>query len=114
MTSPLDRFKRPPKQPPKPFLRAEDANALDAETVAASLGLGVKRQGKHCELENGIRGTDRGGRLVWCHKDGSGIGDNCALAQVVAGVPFRQALELLLSEGVPTPVQRLRALLRPS
>ena len=101
MPSPLDRFKRP-KQPPKPVLRADDANALDAETVAAVLGLGLKRQGKHCELENGIRGTDRG-RWVWCHKDGTGIGDNCALAQVVAGVPFRSALELLLSEGVPTP-----------
>lgn len=101
MPSPLDRFKRP-KQPPKAFLRAEDANALSAEAVAAALGLGLKQQGKHCELENGIRGTDRG-RWVWCHKDGTGIGDNCELAQVVAGVPFRQALELLLSADVPTP-----------
>lgn len=102
MPSPLDRFRRP-KQPPKPFLTAEDANALDADTVAAALGLGLKRQGKHYELENGMRGTDHAGRMVWCHKDGSGIGDNCALAQTVAGVPFRAALELLLSEGVPTP-----------
>lgn len=102
MPSPLDRFKRP-KKPPKPFLRADDANALDAETVAALLGLAVKQQGRHYELENGMRGTDRGGRMVWCHKDGSGIGDNCELAQVVAGVPFRAALEILLSGDVPTP-----------
>lgn len=104
MTSPLDRFKRP-KQQPKPFLRAEDANALAAETVAAVLGLAIKRQGRHYELANGIRGTDHGGRMVWCHKDGSGIGDNCELAQVVDGVPFRAALERLLSDAVPTPRQ---------
>lgn len=107
MPSPLDRFKRP-KQQPKPFLRAEDANALDAETVAAVLGLTIKRQGRHYELENGMRGTDREGRLVWCHKDGTGIGDNCALAQTVACVPFRSALELLLTSDVPTP-QPMRA-----
>ncbi len=102
MPSPLARFKKP-RQPPQPFLRAEDANALDAEPVAAVLGLAIKRQGRHYELENGMRGTDRGGRMVWCHKDGSGIGDNCALAQTVVGVPFRRALELLLSGDVPAP-----------
>lgn len=102
MPSPLDRFKRP-KQPRKPFLRAEDANALPAEVVAAALGLGIKSQGRHCELENGIRGTDKGQRMVWCHKDSSPIGDNCALAQAVAGVPFRAALELLLAGDVPAP-----------
>jgi hypothetical protein len=100
MPSPLDRFKRPKQQ--KPFLRAEDANALDADAVAAVLGLTVTRQGRHYELSNGMRGTMHE-RMVWCHKDGSGIGDNCELAQLVAGVPFRSALELLLSEGVPTP-----------
>jgi len=105
MPGPLDRFKRPKQQ--KPFLRAEDANALDAEVVAAVLGLGLKRQGKHYELENGMRGTDKG-HMVWCHKDGTGIGDNCALAQLITGVPFRQALELLLSADVPTP-QPVRA-----
>lgn len=107
MPSPLDRFKRP-KKPPQPFLRADDANALDAEVVAAALGLTVKRQGRHYELSDGKRGTDRDGRLVWCHKDGTGIGDNCALAQAVAGVPFRSALELLLAADVPTP-QPVRA-----
>lgn len=101
MPSPLDRFRRP-KQPPKPFLKAEDANALDAESVAAALGLVIKRQGKHYELENGMRGTMHE-RMVWCHRDGTGIGDNCELAQVVGGVPFRQALELLLSGDVPAP-----------
>lgn len=101
MPSPLDRFKRP-KQPPKHFLRADDANALDAEAVAGALGLTVTRQGRHYELSNGMRGTMHE-RMVWCHKDGSGIGDNCELAVIVAGVPFRSALELLLSEGVPTP-----------
>lgn len=105
MPSPLDRFKRP-KQPPKPFLRAEDANRLPADVVAAALGLGIERQGRHYELDNGVRGTDRDGRMVWCHKDGSGIGDNCALAQVVANVPFRTALELLLSSDLPTPTPR--------
>lgn len=98
--SKLDRFKKR-KEPPKPFLRAEDANCLDALTVAGALGLAVKRQGRHYELENGMRGTDREGRVVWCHQDGSGIGDNCALAQVIAGVTFRAALELLLSSDVP-------------
>lgn len=101
MPSPLDRFKRP-KQPPKAFLRAEDANALAADAVAAALGLELKQQGRHYELSNGMRGTLRE-HMVWCHKDGTGIGDNCALAQTVAGVPFRQALELLLSADVPTP-----------
>lgn len=100
--SKLDRFKKR-KEPPKPFLRADNANALDALTVAAALGLTVERQGRHYELSDGKRGTDRDGRLVWCHKDGTGIGDNCALAQVVAGVPFRAGLELLLSADVPTP-----------
>ncbi len=102
MPSPLDRFKKA-KQPPKPYLKAEDANALDAETVAAALGLALERQGRHVELENGMRGTDRGGRMVWCHRDGTGIGDNCALAQTVLGLAFRQALELLLSGDVRTP-----------
>ncbi len=102
MPGPLDRFKKA-KQPPKPFLRAEDANALDAEPVAAALALALERQGRHYELSNGMRGTDREGRLVWCHKDGTGIGDNCALAQTVTGLAFRQALELLLSGDVRTP-----------
>ncbi len=101
MPSPLDRFKRP-KQPARAFLRAEDANALEADAVAAALGLELKQQGRHYELSNGMRGTMHE-RMVWCHRDGSGIGDNCELAQVVAGVPFRAALELLLSGDVPTP-----------
>lgn len=102
MPSPLDRFKRP-KQPPKPFLRADDANALDALTVASALGLGIVRQGRHYELETGVRGTDLGGRMVWCHKDGSGIGDNCALVQDATGLAFRPALELLLGVEAPRP-----------
>lgn len=104
MPSPLDRFKKA-RQPPKPFLRAEDANALDAEAVAAVLGLALEQQGRHYELSNGMRGTMHE-RLVWCHKDGTGIGDNCALAQLIAGVPFRGALELLLSAARPTPAPR--------
>lgn len=102
MSNALSRFKKPKRQSTS-FLLADDANALDAETVAAALGLAIERQGRHYELENGMRGTDRG-HLVWCHKDGTGIGDNCALAQLVAGVPFRQALELLLvSVNLPAP-----------
>lgn len=99
----LERFKKR-KEPPKPFLRAEDANALFAEQVADALGLSLKVQGRHVELENGIRGSYRGPRLVWCHKDGTGIGDNCALAQVIAGVEFRPALELLLGYAQAHPV----------
>lgn len=102
MTSPLARFKKP-KQPAKPFLQSEDANALDAETVAAALGLHIERQGRHYELSDGTRGTDKAGRLVWCHRDGTGIGDNLALVQTVAGLGFRAALELLLSDSVPRP-----------
>lgn len=104
MPSPLDRFKKA-KQPPKPFLRAEDANAMSAEAVAAALGLDLQRQGRHYELSNGMRGTQKD-RMVWCHKDATPIGDNCALAQVVAGLPFRPALELLLAAEVPTPAPR--------
>lgn len=98
MPSPLDRFKRT-KQPLQPFLRADDANALDAESVASALGLTVKPEGRHYELSNGMRGTLRE-HIVWCHKDGTGIGDNCALAQAVTGLQFRPALELLLSGAV--------------
>ncbi len=101
MSSPLDRFKRP-RQPPKPWLTAEAANALDAESIAAALGLSIEQQGRHCECtETGIRGTDKGGRLVWCDKAGAGIGDTCALAQYITGLPFREALELLLGETAP-------------
>lgn len=102
MPSPLDRFKRPKAQR-APFLRAEDANALPAEVLAQTLGLELSREGRHYELGNGMRGTDKQGRLVWCHKDGTGIGDNCALAQAVTGLAFRGALELLLGSDSPTP-----------
>jgi len=103
MTSCLDRFKRP-KQPPKPWLTAEAANALDAESVAAALGLGIEQQGKHYECtETGIRGTEKDGRMVWCDKDGAGIGDTWALAQYVTGLPFRESLELLLGKSAPRP-----------
>lgn len=100
----LDRFKKP-KTPPQPFLRAEDANVLMAEQVADALGMRLTVQGRHVELENGMRGTYAGSRMVWCHKDGTGIGDNCALAMEVAGLPFRQALELLLGYAAANPVQ---------
>lgn len=99
----LARFKKR-KEPPKPFLRAESANVLFAEQVADALGLGLTVQGQHVELANGMRGTYHGPRLVWCHKDGTGIGDNCALAIAVAGVPFRDALELLLGYAAANPL----------
>ncbi len=113
MPSPLSRFKKP-KHSSKPFLRVETANVLFAEQVAEALGLRIEVvQGRHVELENGMRGTYRGPRLVWCHKDGSGLGDNCALAMYVTGLPFRDALELLLGyaaahpvEYAPSPMQR--------
>ena len=112
MPSPLDRFRRT-KQPLQPFLRADDANALDAESVASALGLTVKPEGRHYELSNGMRGTDKGQRLVWCHKDGSGIGDNCALAQTVTGLAFRPALELLLGVEALRPQTPRETTLRP-
>lgn len=99
----LARFKKR-REPPKPFLRAEDANALFAEQVADALGLQLTVQGLHVELGNGMRGTYKGPRLVWCHKDGTGIGDNCALAVAVSGLPFRDALELLLGYAAANPV----------
>lgn len=99
----LAHFKKR-KEPPKPFLRAEDANTLFAEQVAEALGLRMDLQGQHIELENGMRGTYKGSRLVWCHKDGTGIGDNCALAVAVTGLPFREALELLLGHAAAHPV----------
>lgn len=99
----LSHFKKR-KAPPKPFLRAEDANTLLAEQVADALGLGLTVQGKHVELANGLRGTYHGPRLVWCHRDGTGIGDNCAVAMAVTGLPFRDALELLLGHAAAHPV----------
>lgn len=101
MPSPLSRFKKP-KQSSKPFLRAETANALRAEAVADALGLGLEVQGRHVELENGIRGTYKP-ELVWCAKDGTGLGDNCALVMQLAGVDFRRALELLLGHAAASP-----------
>lgn len=104
MISPLDRFKKP-KQAIKPFLRAENANLLFAEQVVEALGLRLEVvQGRHVELENGMRGTYRGKRLIWCHKDGTGIGDNCALAMAVTGLAFRDSLELLLGYAAANPV----------
>ncbi len=102
MPGPLSRFKKP-KQSSKPFLRAETARALSAEAVADALGLGLELQGRHVELQNGIRGTYKP-ELVWCAKDGTGIGDNCALVMQVAGVDFRRALELLLGHAAANPV----------
>lgn len=84
-----------------PMLSSEDANGLDANTVALALGLSIKHQGRHVELSNGIRGTNKR-RMVWCQRDGTGIGDNIALAQHVLGLGFRPALELLL--GQPTAI----------
>lgn len=101
MPIPLSRFKKP-RQSSKPFLRAETANGLRAETVADALGLGLKVQGRHVELENGIRGTYKP-ELVWCAKDGTGLGDNCALVMQLAGVDFRRALELLLGHAAASP-----------
>lgn len=101
----MDRFKRR-KTPPQAFLRADDANALNAESVAAALGLSVSLQGRHVELENGIRGTYQTDKLVWCFKDGTGIGDNCALVMTVANLAFREALELLL--GLSAPLQPVK------
>lgn len=97
MPSPLSRFKKP-RQSSKPFLRAETANALSAEAVADALGLGLEIHGRHVELENGMRGTYRP-ELVWCEKDGTGVGDNCALVMRLASVDFRKALELLLGHA---------------
>lgn len=102
MTSPLARFKKQ-KAPGAPWLDAADAARLDADTIGAVLGLAVEHQGRHVELANGMRGTDRDGRLVWCHKDGTGIGDTMALVQAVTGLAFRPALELLLGESAPRP-----------
>lgn len=98
----LQRFKK--RKTPEEWLSADDANALDADTVASALGLSIEHQGKHCELSNGVRGTDRDGRMVWCAKDATGIGDNCALAQYVSGLDFRGALRLLVGDSAPLPV----------
>lgn len=84
-----------------PILSAADANALDSDVVALALGLSIKHQGRHVELSNGIRGTNKG-RMVWCQQDGTGIGDNLALAQIVSGLGFRATLELLLGQSAPT------------
>lgn len=83
---------------------AADANVLDADTVAQAVGLGIKHQGRHVELSNGIRGTNKS-RMVWCQRDGTGIGDNIALAQHVCGLNFRDALALL--RGQPKPAVTL-------
>lgn len=111
MSSPLDRFKK--RKAATAWLSADDANALDADTVATALGLSIQHQGRHYELSNGTRGTALDGRLVWCDGDGSGIGDNCALAQYVADVDFRAALALLLGDSAPMQApQRTRQVVR--
>lgn len=93
----LDRFRKPKSESQKAFLRSADANILSAEQVADALNLRIAvTQGRHVELENGMRGTYKTPHLLWCHKDGTGIGDNCALAVTVTGMSFRAALELLL------------------
>jgi hypothetical protein len=104
----LDRFKK--RRALQSYLRAEDANALPAEQIVAALGLTLTVQGKHVELANGMRGTYKDGtRLVWCRKDGSGIGDNCELTMLLAGVDFRQALKLLLGYAAAHPVDYMPA-----
>lgn len=75
----------------------EAANALDAEAVAQALGCSIELQGKHCEIASGERGTLVNGRLVWCHADQAGIGDNLALVQTHAGVSFKEALSMLVA-----------------
>lgn len=87
---------RKSKTTPKPWLAASDAVLLSSEQIASILGVGIKTQGRHCELDNGIRGTLVDGRMVWCAKDSTGIGDNLALAQHLTSLEFRAALELLL------------------
>lgn len=91
----------------------QQANALDAESVAQALGCSIELQGKHCELASGERGTLVSGKMVWCHPDQTGIGDNVALAQVVAGVGFKEALSMLVAmeitprRDVATPLRKL-------
>lgn len=102
MPSPLDRFKRK-KQEPKPWLQAIEAKQLAAEQVADALGIGYELQGRHIELDNGMRGTTKPDGVVWCEKNGAGIGDNLALAMAVTGKPFRAALELLLGYAESNP-----------
>lgn len=90
---------RKSKTAPKPWLVASDAVLLSAEQIASILGIGIKTQGRHCELDNGIRGTLVDGRMVWCANDSTGIGDNLALAQHLTNLEFRAALELLLGDA---------------
>lgn len=92
----LNRFR---KKPPQHSLDIESARAMSAETVADVLGIPVVIYGRHCELISGIRGTDKGDHVVWCDKDGTGIGDNISLVQHVSGLEFRAALLLLLGNG---------------
>lgn len=103
MADPLDRFKKRKAAPATAWLSADDANALDADIVGAVLGVAVCHQGRHLELANGIRGTNKDGHLVWCNQDGTGIGDNLALVQHVTGLTFRPALELLMGESAARP-----------
>lgn len=91
------------------WLKASDANALSAEFVANVLGVGIKPQGRHCELSDGIRGTCKEGRMVWCTQDGHGIGDNLALAQHLTGLDFRPALELLLGQPANVATKQVQA-----
>lgn len=110
----LDHFKKRHHTSPA-RLPVEVARGLDAEAVAHHLGLQIHRQGRHVELANGMRGTDKGGRMVWCHRDGTGIGDNLALVQAVLGLRFKPALECLAGQAampvtprVSAPPRRLR------
>ncbi|MFZ4538655.1 hypothetical protein [Propionivibrio sp.] len=90
----LAHFKR--RKEPVVWLAATDGNTLSAERVAQVFELGIRRHGRHVELSNGIRGSDKDGRLIWCSADGLGIGDNVALAQHLTGFEFRPALAFLL------------------
>lgn len=102
----MSRFKRSKKA--KVWLEADEANTLTVEQVAQILGFQYEIQGKHIELENGIRGTQIENKPVWCDKDGTGIGDNLALAQLVTSRPFRECLELLLLDNAPLSVPSIK------
>lgn len=104
MPSPLSRFKRR-KAPTKHRLDVNKANVLSMQQIADVLGMSYELQGRHIELENGMRGTSKDDKPVWCHEDGAGIGDNAALVMSVTGKDFRAALELMLGHN-PTPTSQ--------